>query len=374
LKTLYIHIGAHKTGTTSIQYGLEKNRKILEQNEIYYFTGGRDNFHSFLTFDNMDEGFYLKDKNLIEKVLMENKLDNVIISSENFSFFFSIERIIELKNLFSNYFDEIKIITYLRRQDQHLVSHHQEGSKINREPEYQLWGCEPTALPKFMIKHALYLNYNKRIGMWADIFGDKNIIIKIFDNELLYKNDVFCDFLKILHLKSDYFDIPERRNISFGYHRSKYGHYIVKNVSNKLLASRLTMVLPNNGRFLPSYEEKIEYLNYFKQCNASLNKRFKISTEAEIFSSESSAYVEIKDIAPYVYIDFISSLAGHFDKSDLINIASILQKQKNNLLFDKFKVFATKLYPDLNFKKNNTIKHKLHQFYFHFKNKFFLFK
>jgi len=165
--------------------------------------------HSYLGFANSDslfpEGFRSLDADALADRLAAADdrgvtQDLVIASSENFSFFFERSAIAALKGALQRHFDDIRIVSYLRRQDRHAVSHHQEGAKANRRAEGDLWGHALNALPTPSSRQALYLDYDRRLGLWADEFGDDRLTLRVYDRALMKDGDIVADFLALVGL------------------------------------------------------------------------------------------------------------------------------------------------------------------------------
>ena len=100
-RTLYIHIGCHKTGTTSIQRTLQNNKHTLTHRGIQFFFRNFDNgknelpdLHSWLTYDEerIPGEMRLRDVERLAQELSQLESD-VIISSENFSFVYDLGEI-----------------------------------------------------------------------------------------------------------------------------------------------------------------------------------------------------------------------------------------------------------------------------------------
>ncbi|MBN2825779.1 MAG: hypothetical protein JXQ76_10665, partial [Campylobacterales bacterium] len=210
MKTLYIHIGQHKTGSTSLQQVLFDNREKLTQENFSFFAvdqkneiiqNGNSNCWVSLNKENIKSlGCIDSPKELAFN--LAQLPDDVIISAEHFSWIFHKEPLIEFKEELSKYFDKIIIIVYIRRQDKQIISHHQQASKCKNSPARFVYGDDLKAIPAYHETHRLYLDYNKRIGMWGDVFGDDNMMIRVFDTKSLYQGDIVLDFLNLLNIKS----------------------------------------------------------------------------------------------------------------------------------------------------------------------------
>ena len=170
-RKLYLHIGSHKTGTTSIQFALKENTKALAENGLLFFfqkqNGSWEGFpdlHDWIKYIEANRvvprGAQVPNLKQLVSSLSKYEQD-IIISSENFSFFFEKKPIEDLHSALSKVFDEIRVICYLRRQDQHIISHAQEGSKASRFAEYDLWGNDTATLPAYDKRFDLYLDYKQ---------------------------------------------------------------------------------------------------------------------------------------------------------------------------------------------------------------------
>ena len=302
-KTLYIHIGSHKTGTTSIQQTLLQNEKALATQGIRYYCSnyfnGKNNppdLHSWLCFENkgslVPTGMNIREPETLAQKLAELDTD-VIVSSENFSFLFEIAKLERLQQELFNYFPRIKVICYIRRQDRHLVSHHQEGSKLNRQPEHELFGTLPCALPYYENRHGLYLDYFQRLSMWADAFGDENMVIRVFEREKLKGGDVVKDFFALIGIDS--YERIDRSNESMGFKKTKLGHILNNSevVNKSQIADLLISRLGGSDKMLPSRHRASEYYAHYRSSNEMLNRRFKISKQESIFSEDFDFYPEM---------------------------------------------------------------------------------
>lgn len=294
---LYLHIGSHKTGTTAVQLGLHQNSILLQALGITYVgTGNIAHIHSAIgpitpgSF--LPAGYKVLDPADLAARLAAAETDVVVASSENLSFLFDKTAIADLAAALRPHFDDIRIVCYLRRQDRHAVSHHQEGAKPHRRAEGALWGHAPTALPEYSTAHDLYLDYNQRLGMWADVFGDAAMIIRIYDRDLLKKRDIFPDFLDILDLDITGLQPVGDRNISLGAAQTKAGHLMnsleVRAASADIVLARIE----DEGRLLPSQAEARAYLDRYIHSNRLLNQRFQISAAPDLFNDDFSDYPE----------------------------------------------------------------------------------
>lgn len=202
---LVLHIGFHKTGTSALQKFCRLNRDNLAgYGYLYPKTGISEiQFPSTPSSEGGHRG--LSDifatptneisRHKLESIISETtkykNIHNVIISSEIFSEpNKKISR--NVCSVLNEYFNEIKIITYLRRQDLYAETMYREvlcwsGRKEQRNFEQ----FQREFLPP-------WLDYKSRIEAWGNIFGPDKLIVKSYDDRQ-YQN-IIEDFFKSIGL------------------------------------------------------------------------------------------------------------------------------------------------------------------------------
>lgn len=219
MRQLILHIGSHKTGTTAIQTWAHANKdRLAAQGWRDLSTEAQANAHAFVGFDERDAvfpaGYSLREPLHFADCLRKIDAERVLVSSENFAFFFDDDAIEKLAKTVKPLFDDIIILCYLRRQDRHAVSHHMEGARADRPPEWQLWGHGLGALPQRNPFQPLYLNYYQRLGKWSKHFGRKALRVRVFDRRYLVDGDVVADFAATLGIDATGFVAPPNANTS----------------------------------------------------------------------------------------------------------------------------------------------------------------
>lgn len=363
-RTLYLHIGSHKTGTTSIQRYLHANQAQLAARGYGYpitddaiNLGGITSGHSDEGDLNANFGRMGKRRNAIAARLVDDPNPNVIGSSEGFSYLHHGPDIAKFRDLLVQHFSTIRIITYLRRQDQLAVSHHQEGANPQKKPAVLLHGHSPTALPDPSDLQRRYMDYATRIGLWADAFGDAAMVIRVYDRALLKSGDAVADFLEIVGLGDlDCARVPER-NVSLGFIPSKLGHILNAVVSSTEIKASVMSRLPPDGKLLPPRDDARAFLAPYVAGNRALNARFSISPRPDLFSDDFSAYPEqgqqnwTEDTANAALIacaEVIGNLStgkASFSADEYIAAAKALTATRPDLA-DKFMSAALNIHPD----------------------------
>ncbi len=297
-RRLWLHIGSHKTGTSSLQVTLRANEALLLERGLGVARSVPwPHVHPYLVYVNpaqvMPEGFKLRNPVEFARFLASVGGDQVIASSENFAFIFQQFAVDAVAAALKPHFDEVRILAYLRRQDRHAVSHHQEGAKHDRTAESALWGHGLRALPDPSPLHRLYLDYDQRIGMWEKAFGSENLVVRVFDRKLLKEGDIVTDALDLIGVSDAGLARAPDRNVSLGRLQAKIGHIANATLADDILTRCLVEAMPVEARMAPSGDEAHAFLAPYLDGNRRLNDRLKISNQPVLFDDDFSDYPEV---------------------------------------------------------------------------------
>lgn len=219
MKTIYLHIGLRKTGTTTIQKSLLHNQDLLLEHGILVPKIGRGYpeiaAQHNLAWELMGYGVYDPNlgnwEDLID--LLENRHEEkIILSSEVFSSL-SIENISKVKQYLNHY--TVKIIVYLRRQDQLFQSMWAQelktGDSDHVDDNFLEWVDNNQ---EFFIQHGL--QFDNFLSKWRSIFGKENILARVLEKRQLY-GALFHDFLYTTGIDNpEQYEIAKDQNISPG--------------------------------------------------------------------------------------------------------------------------------------------------------------
>ena len=338
-RKLIIHIGNHKTGTSSIQQVLFRNKDGVRKQ-------GYDLFHENPDGSTRNSGnaltcvkFKLKRGHKIEgkvrKWLPKALCDtghNVIISAETLSWLFSAKEIQKFQINLSQYFDDIKVVAYIRRQDMQAVSQYQQASKYGAFVAARFYQGGTRALPPYKEYFHKYLNYHQRLGMWADAFGEQNLLIRVFETNRLYNGDVVDDFFQVTDLMNE--GNSTRINQSSGFEKTKVGHLISEQQFSLPVWRALTKYLDNTGKLVPDREEAAHFYSEFEESNRQLNERFSIHSDSPLFDTGFSRYPEqstdqwTEDSANNAIRNLLKGIKGlsTFDQQDIELIRECAEK------------------------------------------------
>lgn len=364
MKTLYLHVGSHKTGTSSIQRSLKLNEKLLKNNGLYFLSehpdGTRSSGNSAKWFkaDNDNEIYNSLASNRSASIsdsklqFLCNKLSqfnaSVIVSSEYLSWLFSVDEIDKIRKILEPCFDSIKIIIYVRRQDKLIISHHQQSSKKAGLLSGAFYGNTLSAIPEKKEGFREYLDFDKKILQWENVFGKENIIVRSYDSSSLVGGDAVKDFFNI-------FDVPIEQflqiNQSGKLKNTKVGYLINATLGESELSRIIRKRITGTQKSLPSLSQAKEFYAQYRESNILLNKRYSISNRyPDIFDSDFSFYPELaedvwtEETANTVIFDILFSLQSYakLSHSDLVK-ASKLLRQFDVSLSEKFLVASKEI-------------------------------
>lgn len=178
LPRLYLHIGYHKTGSTSLQGSLGEERDVLRKNGIYYppNSGKRPHKHTYLSATTRSlnrDGPADPDavRALLEPIAKgADGADITVISDEAFST--RTPQQIRTLAALRTYFD-VRVVVAVRRQDTFLLSWYNQMVKERRVTKN---------FPKFVRDQPWQrLSYAKALEPWAKAFGHDALRVLSFD-------------------------------------------------------------------------------------------------------------------------------------------------------------------------------------------------
>ncbi len=209
-----LHIGVEKTGSTSIQSFLALNRRdflrqgiavldsIGSPNNRYLATysmddGRSDESHVALGLTNHKKRHRWKRKLRTELhseiEALPNNITQVILSSEHcHSRLVSNSEVERLYDLLNPLFDEIKVLVYLRPQDEMAVSLYSTAMKVGY--------THKTIIPVDDIDYDYY-DYERLLDRWSDVFGEASLIPRVYERYRLEGEDVVQDFCEVCTLR-----------------------------------------------------------------------------------------------------------------------------------------------------------------------------
>ena len=214
-KTVFLHIGIHKTGTSAIQNVCKANHRELLQAGILFpkagftrkrglhpnGTSGHSGLIGFLSAPNAAN--VPPPGQMFLREIESGSWNRLVLSSELLSQPHN-QRPIECIAWFRQQGFEVKLIAYLRRQDRWLDSFYRERLGWIR-PKFrdarsidEFWRADGDA----------WLNYKTRIGHWVTAVGREHAVIRSYE-DVPDTGGVVGDFLEIIGAESAQLNVAQ---------------------------------------------------------------------------------------------------------------------------------------------------------------------
>ena len=372
--TAYVHIGTAKTGTTSIQDFLKLNYELLLNKGFLYpksLHGIEEQYSrewsqhrelASIIKTTKNKGFsreYIEKLNLFYKEIYG--VENVIISSEMLHDSLVDESyILHCKSILNDLgFKKIKIIVYLRESADLFQSICSQSIK----------NCYDESVCFKLPSESLILNHrcshNKTLFNWGKVFGKDNLIVRLFDKNIFFKQDLLMDFIHCLSMEwNEQFVIPRKANESLDVIGCEILQRINKDLPlcisgkiNHLRGDLLPYVEKHFSdsklKFMPPKEVYQSYIDYFEESNEWVRKEFFPHKERLFPKKDLSDYkenYELKEMKPE-YWDRIAGFIADIvktknqaivDKTTIIRNKDKLIVQKNQQIQQKDQIIQTK--------------------------------
>ncbi len=204
-----VHIGTEKTGTSSIQLFLRRNRKALEARGYHFLqSAGKTNnwalpayctqesrFDDFDRFPEVETGMPLEEfrKDFIGRFEAElralaRNVHTVVMSSEHFHSRLRTDgEMTSIRELLSQHFDDIKIICYIREQAETCASWYSTSMKSGSTLSFHNFvrRCRP---------ESYYFNYSEMLANWEKHFGFPAMNVALFEPGKFLNGSLLDDF------------------------------------------------------------------------------------------------------------------------------------------------------------------------------------
>lgn len=208
-KPIFLHIGTHKTGTSSIQHYLSKNAPALRRRGIVVpAAAGSVNHYNVPLFALSDEDLSPLRFNhslvtpeavvdfrnaLLASIKAEaatwTEQEAIVLSSEHLMSLRDPGEFDRLKALLTTMGPRpVRIVIYLRRQDAYYVSAYAQHIK---------GGSTAPWLSQESFDH-LELDYGLTLARWESAFGRDSLCVRVFEGGQLTGGDAIADFMSVI--------------------------------------------------------------------------------------------------------------------------------------------------------------------------------
>ncbi|MBN1883555.1 MAG: hypothetical protein JW885_15415 [Deltaproteobacteria bacterium] len=298
MKTLYLHIGPPKTGTSALQAFFAENYRVLKRKGVLYPKTGRAKTgraklagHHYMinSITQYQHERYRPKKTFTEYVIDLKKesrnFQRVLLSSEFMYFDIDSNDLVCLKEIFSRIF----IIAYIRRQTEHMKSNYNEQVKT---------GHDRILTIQEYVKHYAKLRWFQTLLNYGDLFGKENIIVHPYEKQQFQGGTIFSDFLRILGLDfDDTYVLPQEEvNQSLLMDDLEYKRMInMLNLEKKQTKSFMAPLIMHssskrgtekvflrNQDFL-SPQEHLDIIERFAETNATIAREYLGRADGQLF-------------------------------------------------------------------------------------------
>jgi hypothetical protein len=294
-RTAILHLGTEKTGTTTIQNGLVLNRAALAERGWEYPEGFGNKGSIHLALHAMDVGRYedlharlgldseekrrafraeVKARFLRDMAALPPTVHTVILSSEYFhSRVRGEDEIRAMRDLLAATFDRVRMVVYLRRQDELAVSSYSTRMRSGR--------TEPEVLPEVGADDSYY-NYELLLAQWSAAFPEAEIVPRVYRRDEWVDGNLVHDFLAACGVDDRQgLQLPERWNESISapaqeFLRQMNLHFPTdgrKDRHRDELVSLVAGAFAGPGK-LPSREAAERFYRLFEPSNERLRRRW----------------------------------------------------------------------------------------------------
>lgn len=325
-KTLYIHIGISKTGSTAIQKFLDKNSTFLEDFGLHYVKAGRvpngESHHLFARQSrSTDQESMVALVDDIKKEICGSNCNKFIISSEGFEYLTNKD-VCNLRRYFS--FLNLNMVVYLRYQDHAISSMYNELVKKHACSDSFVAYVKKTPRVKL-------LKYTALLSRWERALGRRNLLVRVFDRNQFVGGDLIQDFLSTVGAEVFNYDLVSHSanegvsNIAILLlaEINKHIDFEIDHVKNYGLACHLSRVLNNviksefpslagaSPSFFSSLDAYDSFMSVYKDDNCKVTSRYlNHQSLSSTFTSADSGITES------LKLDILLALARKIDFSE----------------------------------------------------------
>lgn len=294
MSRLFLHIGSHKTGTTSIQKACRLHPP-KEANHVTYLDirpSGTRILYSEGKLANFRCQVDMQAADTIFRPAPKRPDETYVTSDEEFFWISNPEDIRSFARMLKERFQDITIICYLRRQDMLAVSHRKQVSEGT--PATRFYGVHTMPLPLYKPHYQKYFDYDaKLMNVWAAAFGKDNIQLIPYTRSELVHRDVVGDFAH--RIGAQFTSLGTiRTNQSMSGIRTLVGLKLIELGIRPKRRKSILQRLPERGEFLPTQQEAQVFLAHFADANERLASRWSWKDKPFRFESSFDMYPETK--------------------------------------------------------------------------------
>lgn len=289
MRRLWLHIGSHKTGTSSLQRNLRRAKNQGQLGDLAYLHP-QGHYQANPIVEIEGEGAEMLPvlrHDLIEELITRNKKD-AVLSTEMLFWLDDPALVQALADQLRKRFGDIRIVAYLRRQDALALSHRKQV--VMGTAAVQFYGCQISALPRYEPHMHRYFDYDRKLAMWESVFGRDALILRRFEPAALVGADTVTDFFHLIGV-----ELVERvEDVNQALSRSALlaGLWLRQRGYPRRTFETLLEELADDGKLMPARSEAQAFLDHFTNSNRALAARYDPQGPECYFSDDFSRYPE----------------------------------------------------------------------------------
>lgn len=329
---LVLHIGSGKTGTSSIQFFLHRNRgRLAELDTLYPRSPGKTRHVRLGLFVKSDDAFLnsLEGRNQkaptperfrsnfqrrLFKEIGEAGCGRLVLSDE--ALYGAPEDALgRLRQLTDRIAGRLRIVVYLRRQDDHMCSRYQEVVKTGETRRMA------DRLPRLDLSRTS--NYHARLLRWRELLEPGELVVRPFERERFPEGSLLQDFVDAAGVPVRVDDLDQTRPVNESLDAEAVEFFRILNlvrveeegmkpglIRNRPLAAKLartatgpTLTLPEPvlDEFMEQWEDSNravarEFLDEGGELFHSPRKTRNTTTEQRLEPSRVDHYVELLEL------------------------------------------------------------------------------
>ncbi|WP_282096429.1 hypothetical protein [Epibacterium ulvae] len=295
MRRLVLHIGTHKTGSTSLQKSLLQGQQDKTLGPwSYIHARPRVDMNPLVACKGM--GPQLRAQ--LRMPFLERRLENAnqrgfedcVISTEMLFWLHDEREIRTLAERLRQEFDDIRIVVYLRRQDLLALSHRKQV--ILGQTAYQFYGAQVQALPSYRPYFMRYMDYASKLEKWQRVFGTEALTVRRYQPQDLHGGDTVLDFRNILGLPAP--EQPaERLNTAWNRTQILTGLWLRQRGYPRSCFMPSLRALEDPEKLTPSRAQARAFLRRFEKVNETLAQRYDPEGPTQFFSPDFTNYPEM---------------------------------------------------------------------------------
>ena len=302
-RTIYLHIGTEKTGTTTLQAMFSTNRRVLAQSGILYPTtpgkanlaglaiyalpqANRADLYSILDLSTPAEAGAYRERFVgdFSAEIERSECRDIVMSSEHLSSRVrqpgALQRLFDMLGQFA---DTIKVIVYLRPQHELAPSSYSTSVKSGN--------AKPFRAPQSDDDY--FYNYDLLTRNWETYAGRENTIVRVFSRSVFKNNSLIADIFDAMSLpQPSELVVPADRNKALGMHSLEFmriaNTMVPRRLGGRFNPDHIALVRLLNGmettpKFEIDYETARTIENVFSASNRSVAERYFPASNGQLF-------------------------------------------------------------------------------------------